>query len=155
MAVVVFDYAQWAALFPELANGGVTEQVASSYFVVATFLLDNTDCSPVQDVTQRQMLLNYIVAHLAALAGYPLAAGASVPSPSGMVGRVSSATEGSVSVSSDYGAVRESEAWWIQTQYGATYWMLTRAFRTMRYVAAPARNFEPFPFPFSSGWPRR
>ncbi len=143
MAVAVFNYAQFTALFPELTNGGVTNPVALSLFGVAGLLLDNTDCSPVQDVTVRLTMLNYITAHLASLGGYPLAAGATVPTPSGVVGRVSSATEGSVSVSTDYGAVRESAAYWLQTQYGALFWQFTRPFRTMRYVAAPPRYFGP------------
>lgn len=152
MAVAVFDYAQFSALFPELANGGVTEPVASSLFGVAGLLLDNTDCSPVQDVAARLTMLNYVVAHLASLGGYPLPPGGTIPAPSGIVGRVSSATEGSVSVSSDYGAVRENEAWWLQSQYGATFWQLTRSLRTMRYVPARPRYFGPAATMF---WPQR
>lgn len=143
MAVAAFDYGQFSALFPELANGGVTEPVASLLFGVAGQLLDNTDCSPVQDVAARLTMLNYVVAHLASLGGYPIAPGASGPAPSGIVGRVSSAREGDVSVSSQYAAMSGSEAFWSQTQYGAIYWNLTRAFRTMRYVPATPRYFGP------------
>lgn len=146
MAVAVFNYAKWAARFPELANGGVTETVALSFFEDAGFFLDNSDCSPVQDMDKRLTLLNYVVAHLAALAGYPLAPGSTTPTAPGTVGRISRATEGTVSVESDYGTVRESEAWWIQTQYGATFWQMTRWLRTMRYVAAPPRYFGPAAF---------
>ena len=143
MAVAVFNYTSWAALFPILANGGVTEEVALSFFDSATLLLNNGDCSPVQDVDKRLKLLNWVVAHLAALAGYPLAPGATTPSPPGMVGRVSRATEGTVSVESDYGTVGENQAWWIQTQYGATFWQMTRWLRTARYVPARPRYFGP------------
>lgn len=142
MAVAVFNYTQWAALFPELA-GSVNQALADSFFTVAELLLDNTDCSPVQNVAARLTMLNYATAHLASLAGYPLAAGQTVPTPRELVGRVSSATEGSVSVSTDYGAMRENEAWWLQTQYGALFWQLTRSLRTMRYVPAPRRYFGP------------
>ena len=150
MAIAEFSYAQWAALFPELANGGVTEPVASSFFRIAGLLFDNSDCSPVQDVTIRLDYLNYVVAHLASLAGYPLPAGATVPSSSGMVGRVTSATEGSVSVSSDYGKQSASAAFWLQSPYGALFWQLTAWLRQMRYVAAPPRNFGP-----RAGWTGR
>lgn len=143
MAVAVFDYSQFTALFPELTNGGVTEPVASSLFAVAGLLLDNTDCSPVQDVSARLIYLNYIVAHLASIAGYPLAAGATTPAPSGVIGRISSATEGSVSVSADYGQVSGNQAYWLQSQYGALYWQLTAPFRTMNYRAVPPRYFGP------------
>lgn len=150
MAVAVFDYSQFSALFPELVNGGVTEPVASSFFSVAGLLLDNSDCSPVQDVSSRLTMLNYATAHLASLAGYPLPAGSTVPVPRELVGRVSSATEGSVSVSTDYGAMRENSAWWLQTQYGALFWQLTRALRTARYVPARPRYFGPA---FGRRWP--
>lgn len=36
-----------------------------------------------------------------------------------LVGRINTATEGSVSIGTDYAAMSESNAWWLQTQYGA------------------------------------
>lgn len=153
MAVAVFDYAKWAAMFPYLAApvGGVTEPIASGFFDVAGLLFANDDCSPIVDPDKRLVFLNYIVAHLARLAGYPVAAGGSAV-PDGMVGRVSSATEGTVSISTDYGTVRESAAWWLQTPEGATFWQLTRAFRTARYIAAPPRNFGPARRAYGGRW---
>lgn len=139
MAVAVFSYPDWTAMFPEMAN--VPEPAAAGFFAIAGLLLDNTDCSPVQDVTLRTSLLYYATAHVASLAGHPVAAGGSA-APSGVVGRVSSATEGTVSVSTDYGAVSGQAAWWLQSAYGATFWQLAAAFRTMRYVAPPPRVFE-------------
>lgn len=151
MAVAVFDYDQWAAMFPEMA-GSVNAALAGSFFSIAALLLDNTDCSPVQDVAARLTMLNYATAHIASLAGYPLPTGATVPTPRELVGRVSSATEGSVSVSTDYGAMKENSAWWLQTQYGAMFWQLTRWLRTARYVPAPPRYFGPAQTRF---WPQR
>lgn len=155
MAVAVFDYTKWAAMFPYLATprGGVTQPIAEGFFTIAELLFANDDCSPIKDPDKRLVFLNYIVAHLARLAGYPIDAGGAA-APDGMVGRVSSATEGTVSISSDYGAVRESEAWWIQTPEGATFWQLTRAFRTARYIAAPPRNFGPARRAFGGLWRR-
>lgn len=142
MTVAVFDYALWGALFPELA--AVPEPAAQMFFdIAAGSLVDNTDCSPVKDVSVRLSLLNYATAHMAGLAGYPLPTGSTTPAPSGSVGRVSSASEGAVSASMDYGQVRESQAWWVQTQYGATFWQLTRPFRTFRFSARPPYNFGP------------
>ena len=146
MAVAVFDYAKWAAMFPYMA--AVPESVAGGFFTVAELLFANDDCSPIDDTDKRLVFLNYIVAHLARLAGYPAGTG-----PDGMVGRVSSATEGTVSIDSDYGAVRESQAWWIQTPEGATFWQLTRAFRTARYIAPAPRYFGPARRGFGI-WPR-
>lgn len=140
MAVAVFVYADWIAMFPEMSS--VPEPAAAGFFSIAELLLDNTDCSPVQNVTQRTSLLYFATAHVASLAGYPVAAGGTA-APSGVVGRVSSATEGTVSVSTDYGAVSSQQAWWLQSQYGATFWQLTAAFRTMRYIAPRPRYFGP------------
>lgn len=152
MAVAIFDYAKWSAMFPYLAGtGGVTGPIASAFFDIAELLFNNTDCSPITDPDKRLVYLNYVVAHLARLAGYPVAAGGTAQ-PDGMVGRVSSATEGTVSVSTDYGVVRESAAWWVQTQEGATFWQLTRALRSARYIAAPPRNFGPARRAFGGRW---
>jgi hypothetical protein len=140
MAAAVFNYQTWAAMFPYL--NGVPEVTANGFFTVAELLFANDDCSPIADPDKRLVYLNYIVAHLARLAGYPVGAGGSA-APDGMVGRVSSATEGTVSISADYGKVRESQAWWVQTQEGATFWQITAPFRTARYIPAPPRYFGP------------
>jgi hypothetical protein len=148
VAVAVFDYALWGVLFPELA--AVPEPVAQMFFdIAAGSLVDNSDCSVVKDVKVRSTLLDYATAHLASLAGYPLPTGSTTPTPSGSVGRVSSASEGAVSASMGYGQVRESQAWWVQTQYGASFWQFTRAFRTFRFSARPPYNFGPGAY---GGW---
>lgn len=144
MAVAVFDWTQFQGLFPELVAGGVTEPIATAVFATAGYLLDNTDCSPVTDIAARTVYLDYVTAHLLSIGGYPLPAGGTVPSPSGLVGRITGATEGTVSVQSAWGAsVSDSEAFWLQSQYGAIFWQMTRWLRTMRYVPAPPRNFGP------------
>ena len=151
MAAAIFDYAKWAAMFPYLATGGVTEPIADGFFTVAELLFVNDDCSPITDPDKRLVFLNYVVAHLARLGGYPTAAGGAA-APGGTVGRLASATEGTVSVSFDYGSVSNSQAWWAQTPEGATFWQMTRAFRTARYVAPPPRNFGPARRVFGSPW---
>lgn len=142
MAVSVFDYAAFSALFPELVAGGVTEPIATALFGVAGLMLDNTDCSIVPDPAVRLTFLNYIVAHLASVSGYPVPAGGSA-APSGIVGRISSATEGTVSVASELAGVTNAQAWWMQSQYGATFWQLTRGLRTMQYRGVAPRYFGP------------
>lgn len=141
MATATFDYTKWVAMFPYMAS--VPEAVASGFFDVAGFLFANDDCSPITDLDKRLVFLNYVTAHLARLAGYPVAAGGSA-APDGMVGRVTSATEGTVSISAGWAAsVSNSEAYWLQTPEGATFWQMTRFLRTARYIAAPPRNFGP------------
>ena len=142
MAVAVFDYSNWAIRFPTLA-AKVSQPLATAYFAEATDLLDNTDGSPVVDVAQRLRFLNLLVSHIAALNG------ASPMFAAGMVGRISSVTEGSVSISSDYTTLVGSAAWYAQTPWGAEYWALTAGYRSATYVPAD----QPFlGVPGAGGW---
>lgn len=138
MAVAVFDYAAWVARYPEF--GAVSEQRAALFFAEAGLYLDNTDASPVQDVAMRLVLLNMATAHIAALSGALNADG----KPSGLVGRVSSASEGSVSVSTELGLVPGSAVWFQQTSYGLAFWQATKGYRGAVYVAPQPYNFEPW-----------
>lgn len=143
MAVAVFNYAAWTARYPEFAS--VPEPLANLFFAEATLLLDNTDCSPVQDVAQRLVLLNMLTAHIAALSG-STSTGTYV-SGGGSVGRVSEAQEGTVKVSFDMGkSSSEQAAYFLQTPYGALFWQLTARYRTARYVPAQPRQFDRFGF---------
>jgi hypothetical protein len=147
--VVVFDataYALWSALYPELTTApiapfvAVTLAQAQAYFGLTGLYLDNTACSPVPDASPggaRATLLGMIVAHLAWLAQTPL------------VGRISNATKGSVSVQAEMAPPTNSSAWWMQTKYGAAFWQATMALRTARYVPGPGafrRGMPPYGF---------
>lgn len=127
MAVAVFDYGLWSARFPTLAVT-VASSLAGALFSEATLLLDNTDTSLVVDPGQRLVMLNLIVAHLAAL---------TAPGASGAVGRVKHAQEGTVQTDLDYGIVKGDQAYWVQTAYGAQYWQITTPYRQMQYIAPP------------------
>ena len=94
--------------------------------------MNNTDASYVTDLGIRQRLLFLVTAHLAALYS---GIGGQPASP--LVGRVAQATEGTVNVSVDAGPVTASQAWWMQTKYGAAFWQASMRYRTMRYVPAP------------------
>lgn len=131
MAVVVFDAASFKIRYPEFST--VPDVLLSEYFGDATLYLSNSDCSPVQDVSRRSRLLNMLTAHLAYLGGALSADGR--PGP---VGRVSSATEGSVSISTEY-ATPGTAAWFTQTPYGAAFWQATSTLRGFRYVPWPTR----------------
>jgi hypothetical protein len=153
VTVAVFDYATWALRYPTLATT-VTAPLADLYFAEAGLWCDNTDCSPVpaDPVTYqpRLMLLGMLVAHIATLNG----AGQPGGQASGLVGRVSSATQGSVSVSAEFKA-GDGAAWYIQTPYGAQFWAATAAYRTFQFVPAPPDAYPPFgvdPFYGNRGW---
>lgn len=130
MAVVVFDPAAFKAAYPAFVS--VPDAQLQNYFDLATLYLSNTDCSIVQDVNKRQTLLWLLTAHIAFLSG----ALNPVPGTPGLVGRVSSATEGSVSVSTEY-PMNPNSAWFLQTQWGAAFWQATLSLRSFRYRARP------------------
>lgn len=127
--VVAFDYAAWSLRFPELA-GNISPALAQECFEDACLVLNNTAYSPVRDLSRRARLLALLTAHIAQL-GLPTSAGGN---GAGVVGRVASATRGSVSISTDAGPQTASSAWFMQTQYGAMFWQLTAFLRQMRLM---------------------
>lgn len=129
MAAVAFNYVTWAARYPELADL-VAEPLAAAYFAEAGLYCNNSPTAFVTDEAVRSVLLNMLVAHIAAIAI------ARAPGGGGLVGRISSVTEGSVSVSAEYNTPGTA-AWYSQTAYGASYWQATAPYRTMRYFPGP------------------
>jgi hypothetical protein len=117
----------------------ISPAVAAIFFAEAQLYLRNDGSGPVEDNSAQLQLLNMLVAHIAAR--YAILSGRV---PSALVGRISQAAEGSVSVSADWGAVSGTEAWYMQTKYGADFWRATAAFRTARYVPGPRRIFDPY-----------
>lgn len=136
MAIVVFDINAFRERYPEFNT--VSDTLLNAYFVEATVYLDNTDCSPVTDVNVRAVYLNMLVAHIAALNS-----GVGGQKPSGLVGRVASASEGSVSVSTGEVPVSPSSWWYLQTPYGAAYWQATAPYRTFKYAPGASPSFYP------------
>lgn len=136
MAVVSFDIAAFRARYPEFQ--AVNDALLEQYFIEATIYLNNTDASPVTDADQRSILLNMLVAHIAQL---NLIVNGKVANP--LVGRIDSASEGSVSVHADMGTVSAAAAWFMQTKYGAAYWQATAPFRSFRYVPGASPSNYP------------
>lgn len=141
-APVTFVFADWVAIFPEFA--ATNPAAAASWFNRATFLCGNEACNPANRVPgMLQDLLYLLTSHIAWLNaprdanGNPAATGAPAPP---IVGRINTASEGSVSVGADMGdanAGSPSQAWYMQTKYGAEYWAATAFVRTGRYAALP------------------
>ena len=128
MAIVAFDAGRFKQRYPEFA--AVSDAYLSACFNEAGLYLSNTDCSIVQDVTRREILLWMLTAHIAYLSGALNPGGiAGGPVP---VGRTSSATEGSVSVSFDYSDAG-TPAWYQQSQWGIAFWQATLSLRMFRY----------------------
>lgn len=138
MAVVTFNYAAWAARYPELA-GSIAAPTAQAFFDEATLYCDNTDSSPVEDATVRAVLLNMLTAHIAAMNGF-----VNGVAPSNLVGHISSASEGSVSVSVGEIFHAGSAQWYAQTRYGAAYWAATGRYRLLQWTPGDAFNPDPY-----------
>ena len=64
--------------------------------------------------------------------------------PLGIVGRINNASEGDVSVASEWSAPpNASQAYFVQTKYGAQYWTMTAKYRTALFVPAPPGAYSP------------
>jgi hypothetical protein len=148
--IATFDYdtdpvRSWLAQYPEFTapTGAipVTEAQANVYFFQATQVHANDGSGPVCDVIQQQNLLNMATAHIAAIFAPPNGQAAA----STLVGRISDASEGSVSVSAQNDYPPGSSQWWQQTKYGSMYYLATKQFRRMRYYPNPRS-------PVQRGW---
>jgi len=131
MSAVAFDYTYWSARYPELASS-VAQATAAAYFFEAGLYCDNTAMSPVHDDSvggERYLFLHMLTAHIAALYA-PLG---SQPS-STLVGRISNASQGSVSVQTQLDVPAGSAQWFAQTKYGLSFWQASARYRRFRYV---------------------
>lgn len=143
--VVTFDPAAFQTAYP--AFNQVPTEVLTANFALATLLLNNSCCSAVKDAPTRALLLNLVVAHVTALLN-----GVNGQPPQGVVGRINSASEGSVSVGTDMLAKSESASYWQQTPWGAQFWQSTVVYRTAHYVppvCGPGSGFSPW-----DAWPQ-
>lgn len=140
---VTFDYETWVTMFPTFAN--LTPQQGQAYFNLATMICANDVCNPANTCGLLTNLLYLLTCHMAFLNcpkdanGNPAATG---DPASTLVGRISNASEGSVSVQTDYpldGNSTAIEKFLSQTQWGVQYWAMTSQFRTARYAALPTR----------------
>ena len=139
--VVQFNYAQWVMRYPEFSPR-VPPALAQDYFTEATLYQRNDGTGPINDPASALLLLNMLTAHIAEL-NAPKGDGEQA---SPLAGRISSAGQGSVNVATEYPVEPGSQAWFVQTRYGAAWWQATASLRSMRYRAGPRRRFNPFPF---------
>ena len=133
-AAVTFNYAAWSARYPEFA--AVTQATAQEYFNEATIYWRNDGSSPCSTPAIQSTLLNMLTAFIAER----YSQSQNDPSPGNAkdadvpVGRISNATEGSVSgqFTNDYPP--GSPQFFQQNKYGADFWQATAVYRTMRYA---------------------
>jgi hypothetical protein len=146
LGIAQFSAAEFVAAYPEFAGFGVggppptSAPIPAQNFTTATLLLANSCGSRVVDANQRLSLLYLLTAHITFMMnGTNDGAGNVTPAP-GIVGRINTATEGAVSVGSEFAAPpNATQAYFIQSRYGALYWTLTARYRTAIWIA-PARG---------------
>lgn len=147
--VVTFNYASWLQLFPQFAYLNATQ--VQMYWGLATQLHRNDGGGPVSDATTQTNLLNLATAHIVQLFAPNAITGQPNRDPN-VVGRITNASEGSVSVATEMQLPPNANAsWWNQTQPGALYWLASAPFRTMRYVQAIPKPINPWPI-FGTYW---
>jgi hypothetical protein len=127
--IVQFSYAQWIARYPEFSQ--VQPATAQAYFGEAGLYLRNDGTGPVRDAATQLLLMNMLTAHIAAL-NAPSADGEPAPP---LVGRISNAAEGSVSVQTQNDYPPGTAQWFQQTKYGSAYWAATVAYRSAHYLS--------------------
>jgi hypothetical protein len=140
-AVAVYVDADFRTAYPAFAINPTTPTLLANFSIAGAYWR-NDGTSPVSDQTLQTNLMYMLTAHLT-----QLSSGVDGNDPSGIVGRVSSATQGSVTVATEYEA-NPNAAWFIQTPYGANFWQATAAYRA---VAA----YRPGPTRFGNGIGRR
>lgn len=138
---VVFDYPTWVAMFPEFSP--LTPTQGAAYFMAAGTVCANAATNPANADGNLATLLYWLTSHFAWLLcpkdanGNPAATGNPA---SQLVGRIADASEGSVSVSTEWQMSADAtalEKFFAQTKYGAAYWAMTSQYRTARYLARP------------------
>lgn len=139
---VTYSFTDWTTAFSEFAN--CTAPQGQGWFNRASYICENSPRNPAACTPGFLADLLYLLtSHIAWLnaprdaQGNPAATG--VPA-SPIVGRINTATEGSVSVGADMGeanAAFPTASWYLSTKYGAEYLSATAGFRTARYVAEP------------------
>lgn len=140
--VVQFNVVKWRELFPQF-NNITSEQITDLIYPIATAYCNNSGSGPVNDTNIQTQLLNLMVAHIAQL----LFGSTTAPANTTLVGRINSAGEGSVNVGTDF-PTTPSNAWFVQTQYGAAYWQMVLPYRLGHYYPKITQLTQ---YPFS--WP--
>lgn len=128
--VALFDYAEWTKRFPVFAD--LAPETAEQFFAMATTMHANDGSGPFRDNTEMQRTALFLLtAHIAQLSG-----GSGLPS--WVLGRISSASQGPISVSTDgFGFKGPLSAWYGATAYGAQYWVMMAKFRTFAWRPGP------------------
>jgi hypothetical protein len=139
---VIYNLQTFLGIFPEFS--GLNSTQCQAYFTRATgSIIGNSCTNPAFNDGNLPYLVYLATAHVAWLNspkdanGNPAATGAPA---SPLVGRISTASEGSVSVATEYpldGGSSAEEKYLAQTKYGVELWAALAPYRTAQYAARP------------------
>jgi hypothetical protein len=160
---VTYDFPTWVGMFPEFEN--VSPLMGQAYFNIATAtIIANNVSNPAACDGNLPTLIYLATSHVAWLmspkdgTGLPTSDPSRAPA-SQLVGRISSAAEGSVNVQTEYpldGTSSAQEKYLAQTKYGVALWAAMAPYRTARYAARPTFVFGGrFGYPLGprANWP--
>ncbi len=140
---VTFDADEFIAAYPQANAGALPCAVLQALWEVAVSFVGDDDGNsfapydPEQGITERRLLLHLALSHLIQMQSIAANNG-------GLNGRITSASEGSVSISVEaYKADSLTAQFWTQSNDGAMYWMLTSKYRLGGRLYA---HKEPHPF---------
>ena len=131
MAKVYLDLAAFQYQYPDISLKDIAPGVIDASWQIAVNIVGDSDSNsfapyePKKNKHERQTLLYLALAHLLKLK-LNAASGAN----GGLTGRITSASEGSVSVTVEtFKADSLTAQWWSQTEEGSLYWLLTSKYR--------------------------
>jgi len=133
-AIAVFNYTNFIALFGQFAANPPQATLQLYYNLAGDVWLRNDGTGPISSQNLQNDLMNLLTAHITTIFS-----GIDGNNPSGLVGRIASSSEGSVSVSTEFESTMNS-AWFNQTPAGAAFWAATAPYRSFAaYIPGPTR----------------
>jgi hypothetical protein len=156
--IVTFVYDDWLTSYPEFTTT-TNDAQGEGYFAQAEEYCGNSDCAIVPydptaspPINTRLIILYLLTAHIAQMFAGSVVGGITRP-PSPLVGRINSATQGTVTVQAEMpGPQNATAAWYNQTLYGANANAMMAKYRMARYRASPGRFSQPSPVRRFGGW---
>ena len=118
--MVIFDPTEFKEIYPQFQN--ISNKACEFAFNEATFYLENNKNSIVKSVEKRKLLLYLLTCHVLTL-----------KTRGDIVGKIASATEGSVSVSYANTSPSANAEWYSQTQCGLSFYQAIKPYLLGRY----------------------
>ena len=136
---ITFDPNAWAAAYPQFSNL-TSATITGVVLPLATVYCRNDGGGPICDINMQTQALWLMVAHVA-----QILFGSTTQNASPLVGRVTNASEGSVSVASDWPKSDSvTDAWLSQTPYGVAFLALINAVTLGFYAAKQTPLNRPY-----------